>query len=145
MQRTREPRSEGGFTFVELLVVVVILGVLLAIALPLYRDYENGARSKAAASDVRAAVSGIEACNSNENAIPAADFTTSTSPYALCPSQTLTLAKGTTLAYWVDSTADAYLVAGYRDAGGAWYCFNSAAGGSLTTEDGPLPSGYGSC
>jgi prepilin-type N-terminal cleavage/methylation domain-containing protein len=37
-------RSKRGFTLIELMIVVAIVGVLAAIAIPAYRDYVNRAR-----------------------------------------------------------------------------------------------------
>ncbi len=59
LRRLRAERS--GFTLVELLVVLIIVGVLLAIAFPAYISYKNRAERRVAAANVRSAIPAVEA------------------------------------------------------------------------------------
>jgi len=145
LQKLREERAQGedGFTLIELLVVVVIIGILIAIAIPLYLNYQKGAKNKGTQSDVRAAVSTIEQCyTDNSNAYPTGltgngTPVTSYTPAGGCTS-TINVSSGTTLTYTqlpagcTGSACTGYKIVGTQGATGKTYTYDSTAGGQIS-------------
>src|SRR4051794_6796638 len=53
MLRRRLDKDEQGFTLIELMVVVLIIAILIAIAIPTFLGAQNRARDRGAQSDLR--------------------------------------------------------------------------------------------
>jgi type IV pilus assembly protein PilA len=66
MKGTNQIKNAKGFTLIELMIVVAIIGILAAIALPAYQDYTKKAKFSEVVTYVGAARSAVELCFQTE-------------------------------------------------------------------------------
>lgn len=65
------PFRSAGFTLVELLAGVLVVGILVAIAMPYYGDYRNRVRNTQACQDIAGLEARIETYRATHNVLPA--------------------------------------------------------------------------
>ncbi len=98
-----EGNNERGFTLIELLVVIIIIGILLAIAVPSYLGFRDRANNNAAKANLRAALPAAEAYYADNGT-----YATMTKPLLVAIdsgiSDTLTVASATATTYCLAET-----------------------------------------
>ena len=126
--------------------MVVVIGILIAIAIPLYLNYKKGANDKAAQSDLRNAINVLEQCatdsaGSYPSAVSSAGVLTGCA-------QTVKISPGTTLSYYPKSSTDltGFIISSVNAGGsGKIFCYSSTVGGSIATTTTALTAYRGNC
>lgn len=68
-------RKKKGFTLIELIAVIAILGILIAVAVPRMTSYTESAKFSKTMANVKTLITAIEVYNSTAQSVPVADGT----------------------------------------------------------------------
>ncbi|RMH51779.1 MAG: prepilin-type N-terminal cleavage/methylation domain-containing protein [Zetaproteobacteria bacterium] len=118
-------RPEEGFTLIELMIVVAIIGILAAIAVPQFQAFRVRAYNSAALSDLKTAITTEDAYF--------VDYATYASTTSSMPD--IRVSKGVTLS--VDSAdANDYALTARHSSGDTTYHYTSNTGSITATRNG---------
>ena len=134
MKRIREMKDEDGFTLIELMVVVLIIAILIAIAIPTFLGLRSRAQNRSAQSDLRNAMTAAKAFYTDADAYTGFD---AADGQAIEPALTWNdAAVSTTGAVSVRGVGASTVMVSTRSASGTIYCLadTGAAVGEGTGE-----------
>jgi type IV pilus assembly protein PilA len=133
-EKRAQSRAVGqrGFTLIELLVVIAIIGILAAIALPVFLGQTPRAQDSSAKSDARNLVTQVEAC-----IVPGNDYTDCDSQVELTRNGAepigISYGPGNGEAEVTNATADTWEITAHSRSGNG-FVITKGASGAVTHE-----------
>ena len=146
----RMNKEEEGFTLIELLVVIIIIGILAAIAIPVFLSQRSKGYEASMKSDLRTAAQEVESQNVDNQTYLSTTFGTGVltagtskvvfgSPQTVGTNTNVTLSNGNTIT-WVGANASAFcLSATSSKTAAVWYYSSDNGGVSKTACTAALP------
>ena len=135
--RKRHLKDEDGFTLIELMVVVLIIAILIAIAIPTFLGAQNRARDRGAQSDLRNAIQAAKTIATDNAGVFVTSGTTGISATAMAaaePSLSFIATDPTTAGPIgvLTENSNGNITLWNKSASGQFFCISASATGAVT-------------
>ncbi|KNH13081.1 pilin [Vibrio cyclitrophicus] len=131
MNNKNRRTNQKGFTLIELMIVVAIIGVLSAIAVPAYQNYVTRSEASSGLATLKALVTTAELHVQEEGSFPTTAAQLGTTENANNLGTTTLAASGLVFTFGSNSSISGATVTMTRDASTGWGCELSANAGTL--------------
>jgi len=142
LARLHKMREDEGFTLIELLVVMIIIGILAAIAIPLFLNQRKNAVDASVKSDLRTLANEMESQYTDAQAYPASITQASAGAPVTVGTSTVRVSSGNSFTLTLNTAADAFCLKGTDTKATHAWVYVSSQGGLQPAATTACPSSF---